>query len=167
MLEASRYFPDHHFIVAKASSLDDSFYDGMMNGYPKVRSVRNKTYSLLMQSKAALVTSGTATLETALFGVPQVVCYKGSNISYQIARRLVKINYISLVNLIMDKAVVKELIQNDLTVKNIQTELNRLLTDRSVLQTMEQDYHALWKLLSEGGHASEKAARTIVDFMKH
>ena len=167
MLEASKHFPDYHFIVAKASSLEDSFYTELMDGYPKVRSVRNKTYLLLIQATAALVTSGTATLETALFGVPQVVCYKGSNISYQIARRLVKIKYISLVNLILDKPVVKELIQNDLTVENLQKELHKLLHDSSALQLMKQDYQALWKLLSEGGHASAKAARSITDFVKH
>jgi lipid-A-disaccharide synthase len=167
MLEASKHFPDNHFIVAKASSLEDSFYEELMHDFPKVRSVRNKTYSLLMHAKAALVTSGTATLETALFDVPQVVCYKGSTISYQIARRLVKIKYISLVNLILDKPVVKELIQNDLTVENIQRELSRLLHDYAALQAMKQDYHALWSLLSEGGHASAKAAKSIIDFLKH
>ena len=166
MLQASRDFPDHHFILAKASSLEDAFYDELLKDYPKVRSVRNKTYPLLMQAKVALVTSGTATLETALFGVPQVVCYKGSNISYQIAKRLVKIKYISLVNLIMDKPVVRELIQNDLTVENLKRELKVLLQDTSALQIMKQDYNALWKLLSEGGHASAKAARSIVDFLK-
>jgi lipid-A-disaccharide synthase len=167
MLEASNRFPDYHFIVAKASSIEDSFYEELMRAYAKVRSVRNKTYELLRVAKAGLVTSGTATLETALFGVPQIVCYKGSNISYQIAKRLVKIKYISLVNLIMDKPVVKELIQNDLTVENIHQELDRLLNDQSALQTMKQDYQELWKLLSEDGHASAKAARIIVDFMKH
>jgi lipid-A-disaccharide synthase len=167
MLEASKHFQDNHFIVAKASSLEDSFYEELMHDFPKVRSVRNKTYSLLMHAKAALVTSGTATLETALFDVPQVVCYKGSTISYQIARRLVKIKYISLVNLILDKPVVKELIQNDLSVENIQRELSRLLHDYAALQAMKQDYHALWSLLSEGGHASAKAAKSIIDFLKH
>ncbi|HKH62443.1 MAG TPA: lipid-A-disaccharide synthase [Flavitalea sp.] len=167
MLEASQHFQDFNFIVAKASSLDDSFYEELMRDYPKVRSVRNKTYSLLMRAKAALVTSGTATLETALFDVPQVVCYKGSNISYQIAKRLVKIKYISLVNLILDKPIVKELIQNELTVENIQKELNRILYDREALHEMKQDYRSLWNLLSEGGHASAKAARSIIDFLRH
>ena len=167
MLEVSNHFQDFTFVLAKASSLDDSFYEKLMSGYPKVRSVRNKTYSLLIQAKAALVTSGTATLETALFDVPQVVCYKGSNISYQIAKRLVRIKYISLVNLILDKPVVKELIQNELTVENIQRELNKLLYDQSAMQEMKQDYRSLWRLLSEGGHASAKAARSITDFLKH
>ncbi len=166
MLEASKHFPDYHFIVARASSLDDSFYDGLMADYPRVRSVRNKTYSLLKHSKAALVTSGTATLETALFDVPQVVCYKGSVISYEIARRLVKIKYISLVNLILDKPVVKELIQNDLTIENVRNELSRLLVDAAALQAIKQDYRALWNLLSEGGNASAQAARSITDFLK-
>lgn len=167
MLEASKLFEDFTFIVAKASSLDDTFYDELLNDYPKVRSVRNKTYSLLMKAKAALVTSGTATLETALFNVPQVVCYKGSNISYQIAKRLVKIKYISLVNLILGKPVVTELIQNDLTVENIQRELNRILHDQSALLELKKDYDALWNLLSEGGHASANAARSITEFLKH
>ena len=91
-----------------------------------------------MQSKAALVTSGTATLETALFGVPEVVCYKGSNISYQIAKRLIKIKYISLVNLIMDKPVVKELIQNDLTVENLKQELSLLLFNETKQQQLKK-----------------------------
>lgn len=167
MLEASKHFQDFNFIVAKATSLDDSFYEELMRDYPKVRSVRNKTYPLLMRAKAALVTSGTATLETALFDVPQVVCYKGSNISYQIAKRLVKIKYISLVNLILDKPIVKELIQNELTVENIQKELNRILHDQAALHEMKLDYRSLWNLLSEGGHASAKAARSIIDFLRH
>ena len=119
-----------------------------------------------MQAKAALVTSGTATLETALFGVPQVVCYKGNNISYQIAKRLVKVKYISLVNLVLDKPVVKELIQNELTVQNFRTELNRILHYQPALAMMKEDYCALRKLLSEGGRASAKTARSIVDFLR-
>lgn len=167
MLEASKQFPDYHFIVAKASSLEDSFYEPLMQPHPKVRSVRNKTYPLLMQAKAALVTSGTATLETALFGVPQVVCYKGSNISYQIAKRLVKIKYISLVNLVLDRPVVTELIQNDLTVANIQRELSKILHDQTTLVAMRNDYDLLRRLLSEGGRASTKAAKSITDFLRH
>lgn len=166
MLAASKAFPDHHFIIAKAPSLEDGFYQAMLTDYPNVRSVRNKTYSLLKKAKAALVTSGTATLETALFDVPQVVCYKGSNISYQIAKRLVKIKYISLVNLILDRPVVKELIQNELTVANIEVELRKLLYDHSVLQKMHGDYKELWKLLSAGGNASARGAKIIVDLIR-
>jgi lipid-A-disaccharide synthase len=166
MLEVSRSFPDYRFVVAKAPSLNDAFYEKLLEPYKNVRSIRNKTYQLLLQSKAALVTSGTATLETALFGVPQVVCYKGSNISYQIAKRLVKVKYISLVNLIMDKEVVKELIQDEMNVANVKRELTRILKDQQAINAMKDDYADLKKLLSEGGQASKKAARSIVEFVR-
>lgn len=166
MLEVSKYFPEYRFVIAKASSLDDSFYEQYISGYNNVRSIRHKTYSLLLNSKAALVTSGTATLETALFGVPQVVCYKGSSISYQIAKRLIKVKYISLVNLIMDKEIVKELIQDEMNVENIKVELNKILKDQQVINAVKKDYADLRKLLSEGGHASAKAAKSIVQYMR-
>lgn len=165
MLEVSRMFPTYQFIVAKAPGQDDSFYESLLTMYPNVSSVRDFTYSLLLQSKAALVTSGTATLETALFGVPEVVCYKGSNISYQIAKRLIKVKYISLVNLIMDKPVVKELIQNDLTPGNLRKELDALLGSESQQQQLHQDYAALRHLLGQGGHASARAAKCIAEFL--
>lgn len=117
-----------------------------------------------MHAKAALVTSGTATLETALFGVPEVVCYKGSNISYQIAKRLISIKYISLVNLIMDKPVLKELIQNDLTVENLKKELSALLFDEPKKQQLKKNYDELKAVLSAGGNASAKAAKIIFSF---
>ena len=166
MLEVSKNFPDYRFVLAKAPSLKDEFYEKFMEPHKNVRSIRNKTYQLLLQSKAALVTSGTATLETALFGVPQVVCYKGSNISYQIAKRLVKVKFISLVNLIMDKEVVKELIQDEMNVRNVKYELTKILKDQDVINKMKEDYADLKKLLSEGGHASKKAAKSIVEFLR-
>ena len=166
MLEVSKNFPDYRFVIAKAPSLKDEFYEKFMEPYKNVRSIRNKTYQLLLQSKAALVTSGTATLETALFGVPQVVCYKGSNISYQIAKRLVKVKFISLVNLIMDKEVVKELIQDEMNLQNVKFELTKILKDQDVINKMKEDYADLKKLLSEGGHASKKAAKSIVEFLR-
>jgi lipid-A-disaccharide synthase len=164
MLQISKAFPEYQFVLAKAPGLDDEFYAGFMQHYTNVSSVRNKTYELLMQSKAALVTSGTATLETALFGVPEVVCYKGSNISYQIAKRLIKIKYISLVNLIMDKPVIKELIQNDLTVENLKEELSALLFDETRQKQLEKDYEDLKNILSAGGNASANAAEIIFNF---
>jgi len=164
MLEVSKAFPSYKFIVAKAPGQEDSFYDTLLAFYTNVSSVRGQTYSLLLEADAALVTSGTATLETALFGVPEVVCYKGSNISYQIAKRLIKIKYISLVNLIMDKPVVKELIQHELTVENLTTELKALLTDESRKQQLKEDYAALKNILSAGGDASAKAAKSIYKF---
>ena len=117
----------------------------------------------MMQSTAALVTSGTATLETALFGVPEVVCYKGSEISYQIAKRVISIKYISLVNLIMDKEVVKELIQGEMNVKNLTYELNLLLNNKEKQKEIKEDYQKLNTLLTTEGSASEKAAAIIKD----
>jgi lipid-A-disaccharide synthase len=166
MLEASAAFPAYQFVVAKAASLDDAFYASLLTQYPQVAGVTNQTYALLSQATAALVTSGTATLETALFGVPQVVCYKGSPISYQIAKRLVKIKYISLVNLIMDKPVVTELIQDDLTVANISRELKDILQNEDRMQQIKKDYADLKNLLQQGGNASATAAALITGFLK-
>ena len=166
MLEVAKHFPDYQFVVAKAPGLDESFYADLLSPYKNVSSVVNKTYELLTQSKAALVTSGTATLETALFAVPEVICYKGSSISYQIAKRLIKIKFIGLVNLIMDKEVVKELIQHELTVENLKSELNLLLTDEKKQKQLKQDYAALKTLLSKGGHASANAAESIYTYLK-
>lgn len=167
MLEASKAFTDNRFIIAQAPGLSHLFYKEMMKAYPDVELAgQGETYTLLSNSKAALVTSGTATLETALFEVPQVVCYKGSAISYQIAKRLVDIKYISLVNLIMNKVVVTELIQNNLTSENIIKELNDILYNPERTAQVKADYVTLKKLLQEGGNASEKAAEIIVSFVK-
>lgn len=166
MLEVSKSFPAYQFIVAKAPGASESFYEELLKNYSNVSFVADKTYSLLMQSKAALVTSGTATLETALFGVPEIVCYKGSWLSYQIGKRLVNVKYISLVNLIMDKPVVKELIQNELTVENLTGELNDLLNNESRKDKLKEDYAQLKIILSEGGNASAKAADSIYRFLK-
>lgn len=165
MLKASKNFPDHEFIIAQAPSIEDEFYTGFTENYKNVKTIRNDTYSLLMKSVAALVTSGTATLETALFGVPQVVCYKAGNISYQIARWLVKLKFISLVNLIMEKEVVKELIQKDLTVSKITLELKAILFDSNKKKKIKEDYVQLKNLLSKGGRASSNAAKSIYHFV--
>jgi lipid-A-disaccharide synthase len=165
MLEVCHHFPDHQFVVAKAPGLEDEFYEDMLKHHPNVSSVRNQTYALLSKAKVACVTSGTATLETALFGVPEIVCYKGSALSYQIAKRLIKVKYISLVNLIMDKLVVKELIQDDLTPQNLKKELTDLLNNPQRQQQLRTDYKALKELLSQGGHASANAAHSIVQFL--
>ena len=165
MLEASKFFPGYQFIIAEAPSVEDEFYSNFTKRYSNVSAVKNQTYNLLSQAKAALVTSGTATLETALFGVPEVVCYKGSIISYQIAKRVIKVKYISMVNLIMDRLVVKELIQNDLTVENLKHELHELLTNEKRIAELKKDYAELKQILSEGGNASAKAARSIIHFL--
>ncbi len=165
MLEVSKVFTDYQFVVAKAPGVEESFYDELLKPYPNVSYVSGKTYDLLLKARAALVTSGTATLETALFAVPEVVCYKGNPVSYQIAKRLITIKYISLVNLIMDREVVKELIQNDLTVANLQQELKELLTNPERINRLKEDYRQLKQLLSQGGNASAKAAESIVKFL--
>lgn len=164
MLETAALFPDYQFFVAKAPGQQDEFYTPLLSAYSNVSSVRDDTYNLLNQSVAALVTSGTATLETALFGVPEVVCYKGSPISYWIARQVIKVKYISLVNLIMDKQVVKELIQAELTVINLQKELGLLLNNEDRKRDLQTEYDALRNLLRKGGKASGKAAEIIYNF---
>ena len=165
MLEVTKRFPEYRFVVAKAPGLDEAFYSTLLAPYGNVSSVKDQTYSLLMQAKAALVTSGTATLETALFGVPEVICYKGNALSYQIAKRLVKIKFIGLVNLIMDKEVMKELIQDDLTAANLEKELGLLLNDPDKQRQVKEDYAALKTLLSQGGNASANAAASIHAFL--
>jgi lipid-A-disaccharide synthase len=165
MLSVTKHFPTFNFVLAKAPGLPSEFYENLLSNHKNVSSVSNDTYTLLAKSKAALVTSGTATLETALFKVPEIICYKGGKISYEIAKRLIKIKFIGLVNLIMDKAVVKELIQDELNEKNLTYELNELLNNKRTQTQIAQDYDALLKTLQAGGHASENAAKIIVDFL--
>ncbi|MGZ3940020.1 MAG: lipid-A-disaccharide synthase [Flavisolibacter sp.] len=168
MLEASKNFPDYRIVIAQAPGLPIDFYKKLISdNYSNIEiAFEGQTYTLLNQAKAALVTSGTATLETALFGVPEVVCYKGSKVSYQIAKRLVKIKYISLVNLIMDKRVVTELIQDDLTVENITRELDSILHNEDKTREMKKDYADLKHLLQKESNASARAAQEIVGFMQ-
>ncbi|MGB5317610.1 lipid-A-disaccharide synthase [Eudoraea sp.] len=160
MLKLIADYEKFQFVIAAAPSLDATFYQEYVENYP-VKIVRNKTYDLLSCAHAALVTSGTATLETALFKVPQVVCYKGNWISYQIAKRIITLKYISLVNLIMDREVVKELIQNELTVKNLKNELDKILFGKEREQQIEA-YVELEKRLGGEG-ASNKAAAFIIE----
>ncbi|GLU43671.1 lipid-A-disaccharide synthase [Allomuricauda sp. NBRC 101325] len=160
MLSVKKDFPEYQFVIAGAPSLSDEFYTPFLKG-DKVEYVSNKTYTLLKHSHAALVTSGTATLETALFGIPQVVCYKGNWISYQIAKRIITLNYISLVNLIMDREVVKELIQNELTTKNLKSELTKIVAGAE-RERMLSDYKLLKEKLGGNG-ASQMAAQLIVE----
>jgi lipid-A-disaccharide synthase len=167
MLEVSRDFPDYQFVVAKAPGLDPGFYHHLLEKYPQVSAVENQTYALLLTASAACVTSGTATLETALFGVPEVVCYKGSALSYHIARWLIRVKYISLVNLIMDRLVVHELIQDNLTPENLRSELTDLLCNTTRREQLAADYRQLNHLLGQGGHASANAARSIVRFLRN
>ncbi len=159
MLEALKSFDDYQLIIAGAPSLDKSFYDSLVT--EKIKIIFGETYDLLSNSEAAVVTSGTATLETALLGIPEVVCYKGSAISYQIAKRLIKINYISLVNLIMNREVVKELIQSECTSENIKNEIKTILIGGSKREKMLQDFNEMEKILGKGG-ASKKVAQSLL-----
>lgn len=159
MLKMVAHFPDYQFVVAGAPAQPDSLYEALI-GSEAVKLVRNDTYNLLRQAKAALVTSGTATLETALFEVPQVVCYRGSPVSYWLAKRLVKIKYISLVNLIMDRRVVPELIQDDLNEETLLSELQPLLTQSKSRSAQLADYKLLKDLL-KGENASKSVAAKV------
>lgn len=115
-LEASLHFPKFQIVIAGLKQHRE-LYEKLTVKYNSVKIIYNQNYNLLHHARFAIVTSGTATLETALFNVPEIVCYKGSSISYHIAKRLIQVKYISLVNLIMDEEIVKELIQNECTVK--------------------------------------------------
>lgn len=163
MLSLVDDFQDYQFVIAGAPSQDYSFYEPFIKN-TQVHFIPNKTYDLLSVSKAALVTSGTATLETALFKLPQVVCYKGSAISYQIAKRIITLKFISLVNLVMDKEVVKELIQKDFNKKRLKTELNNILNEAQ-REKIFSDYYDLEKSLGGKG-ASQKTASLIYNAIK-
>ena len=156
-------FPDYHFVIAGAPGIEAEWYQ-KFTIHPSVSLLHNQTYSLLKNAFAAIVTSGTATLETALFGVPQMVCYKSSGLSYAIAKRIVKLEYISLVNLILDKEVVKELIQNDCTTEKIAATL-ALLGEEKIRQQIELDYNSLTQSLGEK-KASQTVAQQIVSSIK-
>lgn len=163
MLSLVDDFKAYQFVIAGAPSQDYSFYQTFIKS-ASVKFINNKTYDLLSISTAALVTSGTATLETALFKVPQVVCYKGSAISYQIAKRIITLKFISLVNLVMDREVVTELIQGDFNKKRLKKELERIL-DKESRKKLFLDYYELEKALGGKG-ASEKTAQLIYNAIK-
>ncbi|MBT8309112.1 MAG: lipid-A-disaccharide synthase [Bacteroidia bacterium] len=158
MLSILDDFPEYQFVIAGAPSQDYSFYQQFISD-PNVNFISNKTYDLLSVSSAALVTSGTATLETAMFKVPQVVCYKGNWFSYQIGKRVVKLDFISLVNLVMEKEVVKELIQDDFNSRNLKVELIKILDEKERTRFYE-DYFELEQKLGGKG-ASKKTAELI------
>ena len=163
MLSLIDGYPKYQFVIAGAPSQDYSFYETFIKTH-NVKFISNKTYDLLSISTAALVTSGTATLETALFKIPQVVCYKGSSISYQIAKRIITLKFISLVNLVMDKEVVTELIQNDFNKKRLKQELDKILNPES-RKKLFLEYYELEKTLGGKG-ASEKTAKLIYGSIK-
>jgi lipid-A-disaccharide synthase len=163
MLSVVKDFPDYQFVIAGAPSQEYSFYESFIAN-ENIKFISNKTYDLLRNATAALVTSGTATLETALFKVPEIVCYKGSWASYQIAKRIITLKYISLVNLIMDEEVVTELIQDDFNPKRIKKELNKILEPNHRKVLLEK-YDLLEQKLGGIG-ASEKTAKLIMTDFK-
>ena len=165
MVHVQDEFPDYQFVIGKAPGFDVSFYRETFALNKAIVSSEG-TYSLLARSKAALVGSGTATLETALMKVPQVVCYKGNAISVAIARKLINVPYISLVNLILDRPAVKELIQGELNPKMIVSELKKTLEEGKARDKMLADYDELWNKLGSGG-ASVRAAQLIVSDLQN
>jgi len=164
MARIESYYPDYQFLVAAVGSVDTALYENILAG-SNVKVVYDDTYSLLINSEAALVTSGTATLETAIAGIPEVVCYRTSWLTYIIGRTLLKIRFISLVNLIMDREIVKELIQNDLDEKNLVSELNAILPGGWKREIMLQNYARLRKILSGKG-ATARIAKDMYHSIK-
>lgn len=162
MVSIANDYKDYEFVIAGAPSIEKGYYSGVA-GQLKLKILSGNTHELLRYSHAALVASGTATLETALFNVPQVVCYRGSAVSYAIARRIVNIKYISLVNLIMDKKIVTELIQGDYNRNNLRKELDAIL-DEANRTRMTGEYKILRERLGGKG-ASGRAAESIVKWL--
>lgn len=162
MIAVAARFPEYQFVVAGAPSFVMEFYDQFLNG-ASIPVVFNATYDLLNNAAAAIVASGTATLETALFNVPQAVVYKGNKVTIAIARALIKIRFISLVNLIMDSGVVKELIQQDCNPDNIAHELDIILNDQTYRKNMLTNYDLLDEKMGLPG-ASAKTAKLIFGY---
>ncbi len=159
MLELAAAFPQFEYVVAGAPSQEQEYYEKFI-GNADVRFLSGQTYQLLHCSHAALVTSGTATLETAIFKIPQVVCYRGGKVSYVIARQLVKIKYISLVNLIMNREVVKELIQAELNLKNLSNAFSLISQEGPAREKLIAEYALLYEKLGGAG-ASELTANLM------
>jgi lipid-A-disaccharide synthase len=160
MLSLVPLFPDYQFVIAQAPSMDADFYKEWMPP-TGVLLIPDRTYDIVQQATAAIVTSGTATLETALFGVPQIVCYKGNPISFWLAKRFIKIKFIALANLIMNRSIVPELIQDELHTAALQRHLQKLLQDKDTQQQLQADYAELWTALGSKS-ASEVAAQAVL-----
>lgn len=163
MMEVVKSFPQAQFVIAGVSNLSTTLYEPAIKAGIKV--IYDQTYDLLHHANAAIVTSGTATLETSLFRVPQVVVYKTSSVSYAIAKRLIKVPFISLVNLIAEREVVAELIQGEFNVKRLSQELNKILADIHHKAAILDGYTEIKEKLGEGS-ASEATAKMIVESLK-
>lgn len=165
MLAASRHFPQYRFVVAAVHSLPAELYDEFLQPYPDVYRLIGNTHALLYLAEAGIIKSGTSTLEAALLGCPQVVCYKAGAVSYAIAKRVANVSYISLVNLILNRPAVVELLQNDCHDDNIATGLANIVEGGKARQKVLEDYAQLRRMLGEGG-ASAQVARAMVDGLR-
>ncbi|MFN6075550.1 MAG: lipid-A-disaccharide synthase [Fluviicola sp.] len=165
MLSLVDAFPQFRFVIAGAPNMEPEFYDAFI-GNKKVEIVYGQTYPLLQHAETAIVTSGTATLETALFEVPQVVCYKGNPISIAIARRLVNIEFISLVNLILNKEVVKELIQKDCSEEKLKEEFIAILPGQEKRKTIETNYKRLKEMLGKEANEAGASKKVATELLK-
>ena len=165
MIDLQENFKDFQFIIAGTEAISKEFYDNIIKGR-NIKIINNQTYNLLSHSFAALVKSGTGTLETALFEIPQVVCYKVVKSSYFIAKNLlnIKVNFISLVNLIMNRKVVTELIQDEYESNNLTSELSKIINDIEYRENMISEYKQLRNNLGGSG-ASKKSAEIIIDYL--
>ncbi len=163
MAQVIKNFPNYQFILAAAPSIDINLYNSILQDSAKnVKILHGETYSILRHSRAAIISSGTASLEAALIKTPQIVCYGASELSFQIAIRLMKVKYISLANLILDKEIFKELLQHDCSPQRITQELNMLLNDKECRDKMDQDYNNLREILGTGEN-STKIAKSMID----
>lgn len=165
MVGLAKKMPQYLFVITGVNWLDRSLYDKYTNGVENVKFVLDQTQQTLAHADAALVTSGTATLETALMDTPQVVCFRGPKVSVAIAKALVKIKWISLVNIVMQKTVVTELIQQDFTVDRAYDELTSILPGGSKCAQMKADYAQLQASIGDSG-ASERVAEDIIKYLK-
>jgi lipid-A-disaccharide synthase len=163
MLTVLDEFKEYTFVIAKAPTISADYYTEFIGVKPVTLSV-DDTYTLVQQATIAIVASGTATLETALLGTPEIVCYMANPVSVWLAKRLVKIKFVSLVNLIAQKEVVRELIQQDFTKENLILEINKLLHDKTKIAELESDYKEIYTALGDGT-ASKKAAEIILKFI--
>ncbi|MCU0415973.1 MAG: lipid-A-disaccharide synthase [Cytophagaceae bacterium] len=161
LVQVQTHFPAYHFVIAAVSNLDTSIYTPYLKD--NISLVVDDTYNLLLQSRAAIVASGTATLETALWNIPQVVVYRLNALSYFIAKRLIKVRYISLVNLIADAPVVEELIQENCTAESIAQSLKKIVNDGMLREEMLRGYQRVSEKIGEHG-VSDKAAATILNW---
>ena len=167
MIEVSRQFPEYQFVISGAPGLDRSYYTKVAGADCPLPIVFGQTYNLLKFSRAALVTSGTATLETALFGVPEAVLYRimAPNFLYRIGRKILKAKWISLANLIMGREIIRELVQMDCNPKTVAAELRKILDDKQYNAEFQRNYTELRQRMGSAG-ASQRAAKAVIEFLK-